>query len=157
MGKEKEQIIWGRKSWEIWGLFDNGDCPKNYEVIFANRWQWSWRISGHGSTTRSCWWSGGFAKEKLAAERFQCERNNLVFWVACFGPLDIFSWHVSCIRIKTEEMGEIWELVPCQKPWRIFFFFCKFFLVWKKMHRREQFSSKFLTYVRKTAVITFIK
>ena len=33
----------------------------------------------------------GFAKEKLVAKRFQRERNNLVFWVACFVPLDIFS------------------------------------------------------------------
>ena len=32
----------------------------------------------------------GFAKEKLVAKRFQRERNNLVFWVACFVPLDIF-------------------------------------------------------------------
>ena len=40
------------------------------------------------------------------------------------------------------------------------FSFVSFFLCEKKKkkrHRREQYSSKCLTYVRKTAVITFIK
>ena len=41
----------------------------------------------------------------LKGFKFQCERNNLVFWGGLFCAFESFIWHVSCIQIKKERGG----------------------------------------------------